>query len=376
MTRSSVGFFGGCLALFGALAAKPAHADTPADAPAPPVTHTETPEALRYQAPEGCPNRAQFIAAVTGRGASFEGKAASPASAFQVDIEQRADGFHASLAVQNGALTSNAREVSGPSCVEVVDALAVVTAIALNPALGAPAAPPAAPAPVPAPVVTRGAPEAPRAPLSGRNFGWKETLEVPAGKLHLDSAIAINALVGGTLGIAPGRVLPRFDITLSRANFVTAPNGQSFVTGTVARVRASLLLDTTWRFGDVRTQVGGQEVGVGLCYTPHYDTAGWVLLGCGEVSVGVIGITERAAVSAAWEGVATTMEQKSTQGFGAVGLNLEASYNLASHFQIGARIGAQAFTSDITASNPNGGAELFHSSPVIGTAVLGVGTHF
>ncbi|MEO8904946.1 MAG: hypothetical protein ABI627_25780, partial [Polyangiaceae bacterium] len=348
MTQRSVGFFGGSLALIGALAANPAHAD----APAPPVPHAETPEALRYQAPEACPNRAQFIAAVAGRGASFVGKGTSPATAFQVDIEQRTGGFHASLAVQNGALTSNAREVSGPSCVEVVDALAVVTAIALNPSLGAPAPPPAVAVPEPVPVVTRAAPEPPRAPLSGRNFGWKETLEVPAGKLHLDSAIAINAFVGGTLGIAPGRVLPRLDITVSRANFVTAPDGQSFVTGTVARLRASLLLDTTWRFGDVRTQVGGEEVGVGLCYTPHYDTAGWVLLGCGEVSVGVIGITERApafAASADGSGFATTIEQKSTQGFGAVGLNLEASYNLASHFQIGARIGAQAFTSDITA---------------------------
>ncbi len=345
---------GGVLALGGALGTAAAHADAL--------------EVLHYQAPEACPSRAEFVAAVAARGGSFTGKDAAANTSFQVDIVPTTDGFHASLAVQNGAVTSNPREVRAPTCAEVVDALAVVTAIELNPTANGPVGPAAAPLPVPAPVPAAAPAEPPRPPLQGATVGWKKTLEVPAGKLHLDSAIEANLFFGGTLGIAPNRVLPRLDITFSRANFVTAPNGQSYLTGTVARMRASLLVDTTYRFRDIKAQVGGQEIGVGLCFSPHYDSAGWVLLGCAEISAGLIGIKETSPFG-------LTVPRDSTQGFGSLGLSLEASYDLGRHFQIGARVGAQTFTSRITAYHPTGD-ELFHSSPIIGSAVIGIGTHF
>ena len=287
MTRSYARFFGGCLALVGAFTTAPAHADTPA-LPAP------APEALRYQAPSGCPDRAQFAAAVAARGGNFVRQSGAPELSFEVNVAQRADGFHASLAVHDGTTTSNPREVSAPTCAEGVDALAVVTAIALNPPGAGTSAGPAAPAPAPAVSRARALPKPPRPPLRGAtSFGWKQTVAVPAGKLLIDSDIEINARFGATLGFAPNRILPRLDLAVSRANFVSAPNGQSYLTGTVAQLRVSFLADSTWHFGDVREKVGGQELGVGLCFSPHYDSAGWVLLGCGELSVGLIGIEQQ-----------------------------------------------------------------------------------
>ena len=375
MTRSYARFFGGCLALSGAFTAGPAHADTEAQ---PAVT----PEVLRYEAPSGCPDRAEFVAAVAARGGNFTPSDARPELSFEVNVEPSAEGFHASLAVHNGNATSNPREVSGLSCAEVLDALAVVTAIALNPAGAESTPPPVAPVPVPASPRASQASDPARAPLHGAtSFRWKQTVDVPAGKLRLDSDIEINARFGATWGLAKNRVLPRLDLSVSRANFVSAPNGQSYLTGTIAQLRVSLLADTTWNFRGVQAKVGGQEVGVGLCFSPHYDSAGWVLLGCAELSVGLIGIQEHgsgdvAGVHQYYPGSYDSFSITSSQGFGALGLSLAASYNLAAHFQVGASIAAQTLTSPITAYLPTDASELFHSSAVIATAVLGVGTHF
>ncbi|MEP7053464.1 MAG: hypothetical protein ABJB12_24075 [Pseudomonadota bacterium] len=366
-------FFAGYFALLGFFAARAAHADTQA----PPA---EAAPELLYEAPSECPDRAQFLAAVAARGGNFERPNAGPELKFAVNVERRPDGFHASLSVQNGSATSNAREVSAPSCAEVLDALAVVTAIALNPPAASPSTTP--PTPAPPPIATRPPAEPPPPPLRGAtSFGWKKTVEIPAGKLRFNSDIEINARFGATLGFAPGRALPRLDLSFSRANFVSAPNGQSYLTGTVAQLRVSLLADTTWHFGDVRETVGGQEIGVGLCFSPHYDSTGWVLLGCGEISVGLMGMKKQQWVAPhKYYPVGNDSADafsRSTQGFGALGLSLQASYNVAAHFQIGVLIAAQTLTRKITDTQPaDGSAEVFHSSAILGTAVLGAGTHF
>jgi len=316
---------------------------------------------LQYAAPSGCPTQAEFEQAVAARGGQFDAKAASD-STFQVSITQQADGFHASLTVQSSETVSNPREVRAASCPQVVDALAVVTAIALSPPKDAEAEP--APKPTRASV----APSAPvRPPLHGGADIWSKTLDVEAGKLHLDHAFAVEAFAGPVFGFVPKRAIERLDLSASRANFVTLPSGDSYLLGTIVRLRASLLFDQTYRFGDFRSEVGGQELGASLCFSPHYDTGGWVLLGCAEISAGLLGVRTKDASNA------TT--QNKTQGFGAAGLGIESSYNLASHLQIGLRLGLAALTSPISAERPDG-SELFRSSPVIASGMLGIGTHF
>jgi hypothetical protein len=316
---------------------------------------------LQYDAPDGCPTQVEFEAAVTARGANFNTKLASD-NTFQVLITQHADGFHASLTVQSAERTSNPREVQAASCTAVVDALAVVTAIALNPektteVKSQPATAPAQPAAI----------ATPRPPLRGSADVWSKTVDVEAGKLRLDHALAIEAFAGPVFGFVSNRAIERLDISASRANFVTLPSGDSYLLGTIVRLRASLLFDQSYRFGDFRAEGGGQELGASLCFSPHYDTAGWVLLGCAEVSAGLIAVRTKDASGA------TT--QNKTQGFGAAGLGIETSYNLAAHFQIGLRLGVETLTSPITAERPDG-SELFHSSPIIGSGMLGIGTHF
>jgi hypothetical protein len=315
---------------------------------------------LQYDAPEGCPTRVELEAAVTARGGNFNTKLVQ-SSTFQISIARQADGFHASLTVQSAARTSNPREVRAATCNEVVDALAVVTAIALNagkttetksepPAIAQP--PPIASA---------------RPPLRGSADVWSKTVDVEAGKLHLDHALAIEAFAGPVFGLVSTRAIERLDISASRANFVTLPSGDSYLLGTIVRLRASLLFDQSYRFGDFKSEIGGQELGASLCFSPHYDTAGWVLLGCAEISAGLLGVRTKDANGA------TTQDK--TQGFGAAGIGTETSYNLGAHFQIGLRVGVEALTSPITAQRPDG-SELFHSSPVIASGMLGIGTHF
>ncbi|MEO6598257.1 MAG: hypothetical protein ABIQ16_00180 [Polyangiaceae bacterium] len=316
---------------------------------------------LQYDAPEGCPTRVEFEAAVTARGGNFNTKLAQD-STFQISITQQANGFHASLTAQTAEQTSNPREVQAPSCTEVVDALAVVTAITLS------AGKPTDTKSEPPPAAAQPAPRAsPRPPLRGSFDVWSKTLDVEAGKLHLDHAFAIEAFAGPVFGMVSTRAIERLDISASRANFVTLPSGESYLLGTIVRLRAGLLFSQSYRFGDFKTEVGGQEVGASLCVSPHYDTAGWVLLGCAEISAGLVGVLTKDANGA------TT--QNKTQGFGAAGLGIETSYNLGAHFQIGLRLGVAGLTSPITAQRPDG-SELFHSSPVIASGMLGIGTHF
>ncbi len=316
---------------------------------------------LHYTAPAGCPAQAEFEAAVAARGGQFDSEPARD-SAFDVSINAAVEGFRASLTVRSATGTSNPREVRAASCDAVADALAVVTAIALNP--DAPAdiwseprsdARPSAPPKITRPALRGGADLAPR------------VVHVDAGELRLDHALALEAFAGPVIGFVSGRASERLDITASRANFVSLPSGQSYLLGTIVRLRGSVLFNRTYRLGDFSSEVGGQEVGASLCFSPHYDTDGWVLLGCAEISAGLLALRTKDATG--------KVTQDKTQGFGALGLSIETSYNLAAHFQLGLRLGAQTLTSRTTAERPDG-SELLRSSGVMASGMLGVGTHF
>ena len=125
-------------------------------APAP--ANARAAERLHYRAPAGCPTQAEFVVSVAERGGRFESRAPeAEQSSFDVAVEQREDGFHAELTTRSGGRSSKPREVQAPTCAQVVDALAAVTAIALNP--------PAVPEPEPTPVSAEPAPlPKPRAP--------------------------------------------------------------------------------------------------------------------------------------------------------------------------------------------------------------------
>ncbi|HEY1533291.1 MAG TPA: hypothetical protein VGF76_04720, partial [Polyangiaceae bacterium] len=173
---------------------------------------------LAYAVPDGCPSEADFRAAVTERGGRFDGVSA-PGSArgLRVSIDRDEHGFRGSLQSSIAESSSAVREVHGSSCQEVVDALAVVSALALR---GEDQPPPAAAAkPTPAPAVTQPPAAAPALPVEPEHYLrasgsiGKERMQVSAGTLSFDKARAVSVLAGGEVGLLPGKVVPRLDLS-------------------------------------------------------------------------------------------------------------------------------------------------------------------
>ena len=133
-------------------------------------SHAEPEEPIRvdYQAAAGCPDDALFLAQLRERTARWRIEhGAAPARRFEVVIRHEGNRVVGQLTVVGLSGTSARREIQGASCTEVRDALAVITALAIDPhavlsrLAPAPTRPPAEASPAPPPPV---APEARRAP--------------------------------------------------------------------------------------------------------------------------------------------------------------------------------------------------------------------
>src|SRR4029077_9671995 len=85
-----------------------------------------------YEVPPDCPNEQAFVSAVAARG-SLPRRDDHDARRFEISITQRESGFAGTLRVHSAQNESAVREVTGASCAEVFNALAVVAAIALQP---------------------------------------------------------------------------------------------------------------------------------------------------------------------------------------------------------------------------------------------------
>lgn len=147
----------GCLAL--ALVTSPAAAAEP------------TPIALVYEAPPDCPAAIEFLGSVQARTSRV--RAAAPeevtnATVVQVTIGGDARGSWGSLMLIESGVVTGRRRVEGESCQEIVDALALATALSLDPtALLGPEPPANAPPPETAAPAPPPEPEAPaRTPRS------------------------------------------------------------------------------------------------------------------------------------------------------------------------------------------------------------------
>lgn len=108
--------------------------------------------ALRYEGPERCPRREAFVAQVEARTNRARWVEAAPGvRRFGVELSADDGVARGVLTLRDAAGTEARREIDGQSCEEVVAALALITALAIDPS--ARTAPiPAAPGPVPGPV--------------------------------------------------------------------------------------------------------------------------------------------------------------------------------------------------------------------------------
>src|SRR5262249_29170838 len=88
---------------------------------------------LDYDASSGCPDRSAFVAEVTARTTRARFVDETPdVRSFKVAVRNQAERAVGSL-VSNTAETGAERKVSGKTCAEVVSALALITALAIDP---------------------------------------------------------------------------------------------------------------------------------------------------------------------------------------------------------------------------------------------------
>lgn len=96
----------------------------------------EAPEPLEiaYEAPEGCPSASAFFREITAR--TTRARAAQPgerARVMHVVVTKRGDDHAGRLWIDDASVSSSSRSVAGKTCGEVVGALALIGALAVDP---------------------------------------------------------------------------------------------------------------------------------------------------------------------------------------------------------------------------------------------------
>lgn len=335
---------------------------------------------LDYEAPIGCPSREDFVARVAAHGGELD---RADAPHLNVAVRPDADGFSGTLRVVSAQGSSAPREVHGTTCNEVVEALSLVTALALRTSAAAATsastaasasasstvAPTSAstsppPPPVPPPVSS----ENEEGRFRARGDIRKATIHVSAGgELRIDPVFTLTAGAGVTSGLVPPLALPTTEIGFSRANFITMPTGDQFLVGPVLRMHARFYGPGTVQNGDFSTSVAGFAIGIGPCYAPFYDTRGVVLLLCADYMAGSMQLRTRNA--------AGTVTQTKSSALASVAGTAELQYNLGAYLHLDLSLGIDVPFTHLTAERPDGG-ELFHGSVIETHALAGVGFHF
>jgi hypothetical protein len=298
----------------------------------------------------------------------------------KVSIEQDASGFAGALQVREGQQTSERREVHAPSCAQVSDALAVVTAIALaadatavggSPAASAPVGAPTAAAPVPS-VAVAAAAVAPAAEPAARERSvhvvrLSDSFEVPAGKLAFEYLRGYQLSAGVALGVIPNLTFPRVDFAMSTASLVKTPGDSDYLFVGGLRVRWSFLGLATHRSPGFSTRMWGLKAGLGSCGPLIYNPRGLILSLCSEIAAGAMALETKDA--------AEVKTQTKTVGVGTAGVELVSQYNLGSLLSVDLRAGGEMWLSKLTAERPDG-SQLFHSAMFNAYVLAGLGLHF
>lgn len=328
---------------------------------------------LAYDAPEGCPSEEDFVAAVTARGADLNVPQGTPvAEVMVISISRTENGFAGAFQMRDGGEATNKREVRGASCGEVADALAVVTAIALQGGAGdgeAPASP--LPVAVDSPSSPSSAPAAaPSPPATARlraRTHWRPptSVTVPAGTVRFDMGGTIGANVGVTVGLIPSLVLPQYEFSTIVAPFVTTPDGAQRIHGVITKLDGGIWGPATYRAADTKTDIWGVYANWNVCLSPTYDTEGLVMLFC-------LGGGGGELVMNTSDGMSTNQQYV---GFARAQLSGGLQYYLGAGFHVGAELRGEANVGQIAAESP-GGSRVFSSSPTYSAEfLLGVGFH-
>ncbi len=338
---------------------------------------------LQYDVAAGCPPEVEFRQAVERRGAEIASGGGDGLRSVGVTIRPVPGGFSGEVRIEPRQGTPGARAVRAASCAEVVDGLALVTAIALRdaetaardealskPPEPAPSQQVASPEPAPSKAVDTPPPKAhePEAPLRlrGTNFGAARSERVPAGTLRFESVRTATLLAGAVVGWVPGVVLPRYELSLKATNFVISPSGITHLVGQTIAVRWTLLGYGTHRSADdYETRMNGLLAGVSSCSALTYDSEGWQAFLCGDFAMGVMHLDVRDPA-----GEHRTREV----GVGKAGLSADFSYAFNRFLFASAHLGGE-MALEFRAERPDG-STLFESNLFHGYAAGGLGVRF
>jgi hypothetical protein len=225
------------------------------------------PVRLFYQAPAQCPSQEQFEQAVSERDARFDQAPANLAGAeLHVALRADAEGFVGTLDLAGISPVPQAREVHAAGCEEAVRGLAVITALVLRTERSA--APPTVNEPAATGVPSIPPPAMPLRPTRLKNIGQfeDEGVDVEAGTVRFERALSYTLSAGAEVGLIPGVVMPRYDLTLSRANVVALPGGDRYlVGGWLARVRWTVLGGSSYRSGEASVDMLGLKAAFDGC---------------------------------------------------------------------------------------------------------------
>jgi hypothetical protein len=330
---------------------------------------------LAYDAPPDCPTEPEFRAAVSARGTEVAlGSSKDVARVLAVTIRRQADSFGGTFQIRDRRGATDKRLVNGRRCADVVDALALVTSIALadeasESGTGTPAPVAAAPPP---PTAVQPLPAAAPKPAGLRGTTRvgpprAETIQVGAGPLRFDLSGAAMLYGGAAAGLVPSVFLPRYSLAFTSANFVTTPEGLQRITGLVYQLHVDYIGVGTYRSSDTRTEIAGTAFGIAMCQSPHYDSRGLVLLLCAEYGGGYLHLQTK--------GLDGAMIQSKNAGFGQVSGIVDLQYQLGGGFVVGVRINGSLSLGDITAERADG-SRIFSSSIGSVSALLGAGVRF
>jgi hypothetical protein len=262
---------------------------------------TEEAILIKYDGPPECTTESAFFAQVAARTPRAR-LAASDARvrAFMVSLTRGSEASFGRLVMRAPDGAESERDVTGDTCDEVVSALALVCALAVDPQASTrrlPAPPP--PPPSPPPVVTfpplapvLGTPPTPDKPVASS----ADTLRREARRWHL--ALTLDASLVG--GISPSPLFgtpvtveadlpaghglaPTMRLGFERASSGGGTGPTALFTLTIGIFEAC---PRRWQLGPVRLEPvclrveGGAVEGVGANVIPSHDlTRGWVALG-------------------------------------------------------------------------------------------------
>ncbi len=333
----------------------------------------ERADTVSFEAPAGCPAADAFVAKVGERGGRAARVVKEPdarKARYRVRVARSGRGFRGTLSIVDGA-GWNERAVDGGTCVEVVDALALVTAMALEAppepeaSASAPAsAPEAAPASASVAPAASSAPAASAAPSTGPEDGGAARLPPPTKRGVPSDTLPLRWAVGGDFALVGLDGAP----PLGGELYVEAAGGTSPRSPRVApAVRVELL--GLWARRDVTS--GGS---LGLRWTAlGVDACAVRALG-GSLRVDACASVQLGALHASPSGVQAP--SNALRLWLALGGALRAQLDVGAGFYLEGSGGLLApVTRDRFSLGP-GGAEVYRAAAVTLLGGLGVGVRF